>query len=411
MAFSDGALGIVAGSESFRCNLCSREQAASQIANLGALPFWYGVKSSQAEDFLAGRRFSSRLVQCGGCGFVQQLASPEIAEILPFFYATTGLNNISAAAGQAGWGAEIVKEFRRMLSGIEPRTVLELGCGNGHLIDEWKGRGVDIAVGFDPAAPATCTPNGALLVQDYFSVDRARALSPNFDLIYSFGVLEHVASAASLVQSAVEVLTPGGAFIAEVPNGEAGLLDGDIGMFVHEHLNYFTPETLSRLCATAGLRVEKIIHNASEIIILARKTGGTPSLPEAAPVMLKQYVAKCRERQERIAGALAADARRFAMYGACLGLCNINALLPEALRDGFDVIDSDAAKWGKQVAGVGVVVQGPDKFRFESCSDVMIIPYAFQSPILRYLEGRHIPTRIWRAYDDTVYAGGEWVAA
>jgi len=379
---------------------------------LGAFPFWYGIKSPVAEEVFGGRNYTARLAQCSNCNLVQQPPCDEIGDALRFVYTTGGINNISAAAGAKGWGAQVVVELKKMMGQLEPHRVLEIGCGNGFLIDEWKARKeVEVAVGFDPSVPEAWTPNGAQLIRDYFSADRARQCAEHFDLVYSFGLLEHLPNALEVVREAASLLGPEGHFIAELPNCEASLTDGDLGMFVHEHLNYFTPETITQLCHRAGLHVEKIVHNRSEIVIHARKTdAATAKLsPETRPdATLEQYVPKCRVRHARIAELLKRKRGTVAFYGACLGLCNINALLPDGERNEFGVFDSDFAKWNHEVAGLEAVVLAPEAASFAKYSDIIIAPYAFQEEIYGSLEERDLPCSVWRAYEETSYLPGSW---
>ncbi len=397
----------------FTCNGCGATQVSSHVADLGPLSFWYGIKSEVAEKVLRGRNFPSRLVECEKCRLVQQPPSSEIAEVLQFIYSTAGINNPSAAAGSKGWGAQVVMQLREVLKGLDPACVLEIGCGSGFLIDEWKIRGAKVAVGFEPSSAIDETPNGATVVRDYFGVSKAREFSEHFDLIYSFGVLEHLSNVHSVVAAAAELLMPGGDFIAEMPNGEAGLMDGDLGMFAHEHLNYFTPANLTLICEGAGLRVQRIIHNRMEIIIHARREFparmGSQSEPGPSGT-LQAFISKGHVRQRRIKDIIRKSQAGVAMYGACLGLCNINALLPEERRNRFGVIDSDSAKWSREVAGVNATVSGSEGTDYSMYSDIIVVPYAFQEEIYRYLQGRNVPCKLWRAYEGTSYTPASWEA-
>jgi len=112
--------------------------------------------------------------------------------------------------------------IKRLLSGLPAGArVLDLGCGNGSLTagwahQDWRVFGVDVSEsGIEQAAAAYptisffCSPIGPELA--------ARYGKATFDAVICSEVIEHVYLPRVLVNSAFELLRPGGLFLVTTP--------------------------------------------------------------------------------------------------------------------------------------------------------------------------------------------------
>ena len=65
----------------------------------------------------------------------------------------------------------------------------------------------------------------------------------------------------------------GGMLLLAVPNELFSLQEGNLGMFMFQHLNYFIPESLKAMLRECGFTIKKVISARKEpIYILAEKT-------------------------------------------------------------------------------------------------------------------------------------------
>lgn len=143
--------------------------------------------------------------------------------------------------------------------------LLEVGCAGGGLLREaasrgWEVRGVELSR--EAAARAQA------LGLDVFQGDLADARLPGdtFDLVYMGDVLEHVPDCRATLLEVARVLKPAGYLYLRGPITTNSLarriglsLYGRVKPIVLEeppyHLWEFTPRSLRRLCASAGLAV------------------------------------------------------------------------------------------------------------------------------------------------------------
>lgn len=144
------------------------------------------------------------------------------------------------------------------------RRILDVGCGDGQLLQTAKGQGWD-PVGIDISEPAVrlCRRQGlAAFKTDFFdsSLDAKR-----FDVIVMSELLEHVPSPQKFLKRAEELLEHGGVLYLTTPNfgSLARRTLGETWSIVHpEHIGYFERSTLRKMLGEAtSLREIKIEAN------------------------------------------------------------------------------------------------------------------------------------------------------
>ncbi len=135
------------------------------------------------------------------------------------------------------------------------KEVLEIGCGNGFILNNLANCGAK-CTGLEPGPQINNINNKTITkIKDFFPTKK---LNNNFDLIISFNVLEHLRDPISSLKEQANHLKEKGEIIFGVPNCEPDINMGDISMFTHEHFNYFTRENLNKVIKKAGLNVRKL---------------------------------------------------------------------------------------------------------------------------------------------------------
>jgi 2-polyprenyl-3-methyl-5-hydroxy-6-metoxy-1,4-benzoquinol methylase len=107
-------------------------------------------------------------------------------------------------------------ETVQLILGAHPRSVLEVGCGEGHFIEKISGL-VGHAAGLEinEKAVAICRSKGL----NVSSTDLLQ-ISECFDMIVLFQVLEHLAMPERVIEKLISLLNPGGLLVIAVPNPE-----------------------------------------------------------------------------------------------------------------------------------------------------------------------------------------------
>jgi 2-polyprenyl-3-methyl-5-hydroxy-6-metoxy-1,4-benzoquinol methylase len=138
--------------------------------------------------------------------------------------------------------------------GLRGRRILEVGCSYGALLDLARLRGaVVVGVEVDETAIERLSERGILTASDL------RAVAAQ-DAVCAFQVLEHLVDPDAMISEVARVLTPGGVFLAAMPNGGEATRMGPSWVGFRrdlEHLNYFTCRALAALLARHGLFAER----------------------------------------------------------------------------------------------------------------------------------------------------------
>ena len=139
----------------------------------------------------------------------------------------------------------------RLVAGLRPETVLEIGCGQGSMGARLARRASYLAVEPDPVSYAVASERiaacgGTVLNADHTAVPAGS----RYDLVCAFEVLEHLADDAGALTEWVRLVAPGGHLMLSVPAFQErfGPMDTRVG-----HYRRYEPAQLAALLTAAGL--------------------------------------------------------------------------------------------------------------------------------------------------------------
>jgi 2-polyprenyl-3-methyl-5-hydroxy-6-metoxy-1,4-benzoquinol methylase len=207
-----------------------------------------------------------RFVRCKACEHQYLNPRPgrsDLPVIYPAsYYAYSEGGNPLVASLRRRWEAAKIRLYRDRI-GDGPRRVLDVGCGNGRLLElmrdfaatEWQIEGIDI----DSDAARQTEAKGFRV-----HVGRMEDFAPgdeSFDGVVMLQLIEHVEDPARVCERVFAMLRPGGCFVIETPN--LGGLDHRIFRGRHwghyhfpRHWNLFSTEALHRMLTERGFDIE-----------------------------------------------------------------------------------------------------------------------------------------------------------
>jgi SAM-dependent methyltransferase len=207
-----------------------------------------------------------RVVRCLGCDLLITWPRPDDVTLAGIYgdrhYYESGGMGCSA---KAAWP----QRARGMLEtlGFSPRSVLDFGAGEGHLVNALREMGL-------AAEGIETSPFGRVAARQMYDLElRAEVqadLCGQFQLVTLIHSLEHVADPVSTLTALRAAVEPGGMVFIEVPH--AGSVDMWWPRLRREvlalpvHLYHFVPDTLVRVVERAGLRVVEIRLSNPEIL-------------------------------------------------------------------------------------------------------------------------------------------------
>jgi SAM-dependent methyltransferase len=138
--------------------------------------------------------------------------------------------------------------------------VLEIGCGDGSMLDAMRARGWRV-IGSE-RSPEAARDAASRHIPVYVGDIEGTSPTPIFDLIVMFHVLEHLYRPADQLRACAARLRRGGSLLVGVPNSASwqASLFGEhwFHLDVPRHFIHYTPDALERSLSAAGLNLRAI---------------------------------------------------------------------------------------------------------------------------------------------------------
>lgn len=229
------------------------------------------------------RKIHFRMVRCRLCGLVR--SDPVLPpEALATLYAQSHFTYHNEVAHLRQTYGRYLRRCALLLPAKD--RLLEIGCGNGFFLEEARAQGFREVHGVEPSGDAIAAAHSTIrphITQAMFSRD---LFPPNsFDVVCLFQTLDHLADPASVLGDVMALLRPGGFLFAlnhNVSSWSARFLGERSPIIDIEHTYLYDPNTVSRLCESAGYTVIKARPTWNKLSF-----GYLASLIPLSPVVLK----------------------------------------------------------------------------------------------------------------------------
>lgn len=230
-----------------------------------------GVFPTQREKEKAAEKYFLDLSQCTTCGLLQVTNVPPIDKIFhnDYRYSSSTVPSL----------VRHFKEYTKWLSErLQPNSrILEFGCNDGVLLSELASVGFHCK-GVDASENIAKLARSRHLDVDvgFFGKDYVQKNNyfDTFDLITCSNVYAHIDDLEDVTQAVWLALKINGLFCIEVHDGGAVVEENQFDTIYHEHLTYFTRNTIKFHLEINGFNVLEI-HNTDMhgggLRLLARK--------------------------------------------------------------------------------------------------------------------------------------------
>lgn len=265
------------------------------------------------------RPSGGRLAVCAACGTATTYPPPDDAELRSAYD-----GSYRPASGRfSGGGDQILRRTRALLAGrldrlAPPGPILDVGCGEGALLDAIESRG-RVAVGLEQGDQAARRADvRAVEIVDFDERPGEWAA------IVFWHSLEHLREPRAAVRAAASLLAPSGVLIIAVPNRASWqarwLGDRWLALDLPRHLVHLPAHALLDGVRESGLEVERVSYwRAGQVLFgwldgLVSMLPGRPSLYDAI-------------RQPDARTTPMSDSRRAATLAAGVALAPVAAVL------------------------------------------------------------------------------------
>jgi 2-polyprenyl-3-methyl-5-hydroxy-6-metoxy-1,4-benzoquinol methylase len=168
--------------------------------------------------------------------------------------------------------SKIANKYELIRQNISSKTItsfIDIGCGEGFALSLFAKKGIKpFGIDYSDFGIKNQNPDQLPNFRQGNLLNVANELiadGKTFDLLWVDNVLEHVIDPEDLVQKCYQLCAPNGFIIFEVPNDfskyqdfliKEELIKSHHWQITPDHLNYFSPETLTSLCENYGFELK-----------------------------------------------------------------------------------------------------------------------------------------------------------
>jgi len=348
------------------------------------------------------RYFPLKLYVCDHCWLVQTEDYAQANELFNREYAYFS----SVSQIWLDHAASYAKMIGRRLNLDDKSFVIEVGANDGYLLKHFVAAGIP-CLGIEPTASTAAAAEalGIPIIREFFGkalAERLVAEGKSADLIVGNNVYAHVPDINDFTVGLSVALKPGGTITLEFPHLMRLIEHTQFDTVYHEHYSYLSLQTVSRIFASAGLRVcdveELTTHGGSLRVYGCHSADARRATPAVATLLAEEErrglgdlatYNKFQERADRVKDALVIflieqkrAGKRVAGYGAAAKgntLLNYAGIKQDLLPY---VCDAAPSKQGKFLPGNHIPIVSPAALRERRPDTILILPWNIAGEIV-----------------------------
>ena len=365
------------------CRLCE-SSALQDILSLGTQ---YISNFVEKDEIKEGIQAPLDLVQCKSCSLLQlrHTAPQELLYARHYWY-RSGVTKFMKDALQ-----DIVNSVETVVNLKDRDCVLDLGANDGTLLACYSNKNL-IRIGCEPAKNLIeqLHKNTELVIDDFWTYENFKELTKTHPLdkakvITAIGMFYDMEDPNQFVQDAQKALASDGVFIAQLMCLKPMLDNNDLGNICHEHLEFYSLESLVYLFEKNGLEIFKLeennVNGGSYRIFCRHATGNPLPIKETiSKAEIHAFVARVNENRDKCLAFIKAKVREgktVYVYGAStkgnviLQYYGLDSKLITAAAE------KSPEKWGKYTVGTGIPIISEEQARAEQPDYFLVLPWGF----------------------------------
>jgi SAM-dependent methyltransferase len=260
------------------------------------------------------------------------------------------------------------------LASLAPKDglLIDIGCGTGKNLEIAREK-FDNILGIEPSARKIeqLKKRGIPYIDGYFT--REMMKDKRCSSFISTHVIDHIEHPLTILQDIFSVCYDGAVGIIEVTNGQLCWEGKDFPSIIAEHVNYFSPLSLSKLAYQAGFIVEgcNVILEGKNLEVLLRKPVPKDSFTNKRMCLIQKI---SEFPPDKIISIWGAGAKIFTYLRILERFLNIHSLY-----------DSDPAKHGQYIPGCKTSISKPTFEDIQKNEIILLTNTNYDAEIVRIL--------------------------
>jgi len=286
---------------------------------------------------------------------------------------------------------DITEQIETIVSLTSKDVVLDIGANDGTLLDSYSVKGI-CRVGCEPANNLIdlLSDKADYVMHDFWSYKRYKKLVNKWGfgkakIITAIGMFYDLEDPNQFIRDARKALADDGIFVAQLMCLDSMIEKNDIGNICHEHLEYYSLESLTYLFETNGLEIFKIeendVNGGSYRIFARHYKGSGISFEEKFTLEdIFAFGKRLEDNRDRCVEFIqneVANGKTVYVYGAST---KGNVILQyygldTALIKGAS--ERSPEKWGKYTVGSWIPIISEEEARANKPDYFLVLPWAF----------------------------------
>jgi SAM-dependent methyltransferase len=361
-------------------------RALVQLHDFGEQPL-AGYYPLEPESARPARRYPLELMRCAQCGLMQIVNLPPIDEVFHADYRYSS----STVSGLVRHFDEYALWLR---SRLQPGSrVLEFGCNDGVLLERLAKLGFD-CTGVDASdnIAALARAKGLVVHTGFFDEDfvRKHDFAGRYQFATCSNVFAHIHDVRNTLCAVRQALVEDGLFCIEVHDGDLLVREHQFDTVYHEHLSYFTADSLRRLLESNGFETVTVertgMHGGGLRYLARRKESAAPAAIDAPTLSNppSDFVTRALERCRQELIGLHQEFGPLAGYGAAgRSQMFINFTNSQGLFE--CVYDDSPLRQGRFIAGSDIPIK---PYRGDSGRCAVVLAWNYAGDIAQKIKAR-----------------------
>jgi len=183
---------------------------------------------------------------------------------------------------QAVYRDRTIGFLQNVITQGKDQNALDIGCGEGTYFNLFREMGFE-CYGIEPSPKSEIAKQknpDAIISNKFFNTVKTNIFGISFDIIMMNWVLEHIENIEDFFQTLKMYIKKGTKLFIQVPDLGYYIEHNMPLFYVHEHINYFSAETLSLLLKRKGFKILDIVQGDSPALLVAGEYTGIEQKPD-----------------------------------------------------------------------------------------------------------------------------------
>ena len=369
------------------CRLCKNKKLKN-IYNFGNHYVSNFVKKSSVYK---GIKAPLKLVYCNKCKLLQlEYSAPQEIMYKKFYWYKSGITKTMRDGLK-----ELYQDIKKNCQIKPGDVILDIGANDGTLLKYFKKDNI-VTIGCEPAnnLKNELKKNCHYMINDFWHSKHLKKIPRNHQklkVVSAIGMFYDLEDPSEFIKHAADALDDDGIFVAQLMCSHSMFKTNDLGNICHEHLEYYSYDSLKYLFEKNGLKIFKMsenkINGGSYRIYCKKNIEKSIKYKEKAGYKeIIKFIKRVKENKQQTLKFIKSKlklGKKIYLYGASTKgntLLQYYGLTNEQIPFASE---RSKTKWGKYTIGSGIKILSEDDARKHKPDYFFVMPYGFINEFLK----------------------------